>query len=313
MGLWQTPPSTRYTGAMSERDPTQHYYDHVFLGDAHDRNGRLTLIVVILNSLAMVAEIVWGWLTGSMALLADGVHMATDAGALAIAAAAYAYARAHASNARYTFGTGKVGDLAAFASAIILGLAAAGIAVEACLRLAHPASIRFGEAIWVAALGLAVNIVSALLLARGARPYGHEHGGHGHGHDNNLRAASLHLVADALTSALAIAALVGALYSGWLWLDSVAALIGAALIARWAALLLRDAGAVLLDSADPALLAEVRTAVEASGADIADLHVWRIGPHAYAAIVSAPGGDARAIRAALAPIPALAHVTVECG
>lgn len=310
---------------MSDRDPPQHYYDHVFLGDAHDRNGRLTLFVVVLNSIAMVVEIFWGWWTGSMALLADGVHMATDAGALAIAAAAYAYARAHAGNARYTFGTGKVGDLAAFASAIILGLAAIGIAVEAGLRLAHPRSIIFGEAILVAALGLAVNVGSALLLARGGGGHGHHHHqGHDHGHhdhdhgstqggDNNLRAAYLHLVADALTSALAIAALVGARFTGWLWLDSVAGLAGAALIARWALILMRDSSAILLDTADPRLLAEVRTAVEGSGATIADLHLWRIGPQAHAAIVSVPGGDAPAIRAALAPIEGLAHVTVECG
>jgi cation diffusion facilitator family transporter len=311
-------------------DQPRHYYDHVYLGAAHDRNARRTWIVMILNALAMVAEIVVGWMTGSMALLADGFHMATDAGALAVAALAYAYARRHAHEARFTFGTGKVGDLAAFASAIILGLAAIGIAVESAMRLMQPQSVAYGEAIIVAIFGLVINLGSAMLLmkegAHGHAP-GHHHGHDDHGHDhaagahgaptaggqdNNLRAAYLHLVADAVTSAMAIAALVVARFTGWVWLDAATGLIGALLIARWSMVLMRDSAAVLLDTADAALLDRIRARAEGTGATIADLHVWRIGPDAHAAILSVPGGDALAVRTALADIAGLEHVTVEC-
>lgn len=314
-------------------DAPAHYYDHVYLGSAHERNARRTLWVVILNSIAMVAEIGFGWLTGSMALLADGFHMATDAGALAVAAAAYAYARRHQHNARYTFGTGKVGDLAAFGSAIILGLAAIGIAVEAVMRLMEPVRVDYGPAIAVAVIGLIVNAGSAMLLTHGGDGHAHHHGhghhqGHGHhdhghasdhghphaaGQDNNLRAAYLHLVADALTSAMAIAALIAARFTGWVWLDAATGLIGALLIARWSLRLMRDAADVLLDTADPRLLTAMREAVETDGTRIADLHVWRIGPGAHAAIVSVTGeGDRDEIRERLAHLPGLAHVTIEC-
>lgn len=312
----------------------RHYYEHAYLGSAHDRNARRTWIVMILNALAMIVEIATGWITGSMALLADGFHMATDAGALAVAAIAYAYARRHVHNARFTFGTGKVGDLAAFASAIILGLAALGIAVEAILRLIYPQTVRYDEAIVVAIFGLVVNVGSAMLLMKDG---GHVHGpghGHSHGHahdhhdhahahshdhapavagqDNNLRAAYLHLVADAVTSAMAIAALVVARITGWVWLDAVTGLAGAILIARWSVMLLRDSAAVLLDTADERLLEAIRAKAERTGATIADLHVWRIGPEAHAAILSVPGGDAQAVRTALSDISGLEHVTVEC-
>lgn len=316
----------------------RHYYDHVYLGAAHDRNARRTWIVMILNALAMVAEIAAGWITGSMALLADGFHMATDAGALGVAAIAYAYARRHAHNARFTFGTGKVGDLAAFASAIILGLAALGIAVEAVMRLMEPQTVAYDEAILVAIFGLIVNVGSAMLLMKdGGHVHapGHNHNhGHSHGHDhdhaqdhardshapapaaagqdNNLRAAYLHLVADAVTSAMAIAALVAARLTGWVWLDAATGLIGAVLIARWSVVLMRDSAAILLDTADEALLDRIRDKAEGTGATIADLHVWRIGPDAHAAILSVPGGDALAVRTALSDIAGLEHVTVEC-
>jgi cation diffusion facilitator family transporter len=315
----------------------RHYYEHAYLGSAHDRNARRTWIVMILNALAMVAEIATGWITGSMALLADGFHMATDAGALAVAAIAYAYARRHVHNARFTFGTGKVGDLAAFASAIILGLASLGIAVEAIMRLMQPQAVQYDEAIIVAIFGLIVNVGSAMLLMKGGG--GHVHGpghrhNHAHGHDhdhahddhdnhhahaapaggrdNNLRAAYLHLVADAVTSAMAIAALIAARLTGWAWLDAVTGLAGAILIARWSVMLMRDSAAVLLDTADEALLDAIRAKAEKTGATIADLHVWRIGPEAHAAILSVPGGDALAVRSALADISGLEHVTVEC-
>lgn len=320
-------------------------HDHVFLGARHDDNARRTLWVVWLTAAMMVGEIIAGQVFGSMALLADGFHMATHAGALAVAAGAYAFARRHARDPRFTFGTGKVGDLAGFASALVLGLVALGIAVESGLRLWSPQPVAFGQAALVATLGLAVNIVSAVLLGGGHGHHGHhghdhrqghhhghhDHGHHDHGHhdhahhdhgqhhgarhgqDNNLRSAYLHVLADALTSVLAIAALLAGRYLGWAWLDPAVGILGAVVIARWSWTLMRDTAAVLLDSADPALAAEMRQHVEGPGdVRITDLHVWRVGPEAHAAIVSTTGtADVAAIRARLAPVHELAHVTVE--
>lgn len=301
----------------SEIDALTH--DHVFLGARHDANARRTLWVVLLTAAMMVAEIVAGLAFNSMALLADGFHMATHAGALGVAAAAYAYARRHAHSRRYTFGTGKVGDLAGFASALVLGLSALGIAAESAGRLLDPQPVAFAEATLVAVLGLAVNLVSAALLG-GGHGHGHDHGqGHDHGHrhdhphhDHNLRSAYLHVLADALTSVLAIAALLGGRYLGWVWLDPAMGLVGAVVIASWSWALLRDTAGVLLDAADPALEAEIRDGVEGPGdARITDLHVWRVGPGAYAAIVSVVGADAGRVRDRLRPVHAIAHLTVE--
>ena len=298
-------------------------HDHVFLGAAHDANARRTLWVVWLTAVMMVGEIAAGYWTGSMALLADGFHMATHAGALAVAAAAYAYARRHAHSAAYSFGTGKVGDLAGFASAMVLGLIALGIGVESVLRLFEPIKVAFGEATIVAVLGLAVNLISAALLS-GGHHHGHahhhdhhhdpdHHHDHHRGHDNNLRSAFVHVLADALTSVLAIAALLAGRYLGWAWMDPAMGIVGAVVIARWSWTLMRDTAAVLLDRTDDAVAAEVRALVEAGGdARITDLHVWRVGPEARAAIVSVVGADAEAVRARLAPVHELAHLTVEC-
>jgi cation diffusion facilitator family transporter len=295
-------------------------HQHDFLGHRHDENARRTLWVVALTAVTMVAEIVAGSLFGSMALLADGFHMATHAGALAVAAGAYAFARRHAQDRRFSFGTGKVGDLAGFASALVLGLVALGIAVESALRLWDPRAVAFGQATLVAVLGLLVNLVSALLLG-GGHDHGHGHGhdhhhGHelGHGQDNNLRSAYLHVLADALTSVLAILALLAGRYLGWVWLDPAMGILGAVVIARWSWSLMRDTAAVLLDTSDPALEAEMREQVEAPGdVQITDLHVWRVGPEAHAAIVSVTGSvGVEAIHARLAPVHELAHVTVEC-
>ncbi|WP_380879130.1 cation transporter [Sphingomonas sp. DBB INV C78] len=285
-------------------------HSHDFLSASHDANARRTRWVVALTAAMMVGEIAAGYATGSMALLADGFHMATHAGALGVAAIAYAYARRHATNPRYSFGTGKVGDLAGFASALVLGIVALGIAVESVIRLANPTNVAFGEATLVAVLGLAVNVVSALLLGHG-HDHGHHH--HGHGHDNNLRAAYLHVLADALTSVLAIAALLAGRYLGWIWLDPVMGIVGAIVIARWSWSLVRDTAAVLLDTADPHLVDEVREAVEGPGdARITDLHIWRVGPDAHAAIVSVAGSvPCDTLRARLRPVHELAHVTVE--
>ncbi|MBI0476963.1 cation transporter [Sphingomonas sp. MA1305] len=307
---------------VSDLDRLTH--DHVFLGSSHDENAKRTLWVVALTAAMMVGEILAGYLTGSMALLADGFHMATHAGALSVAAAAYAYAKRHARNPAFSFGTGKVGDLAGFASALVLALIALGIGVESALRLVEPVTVAFGEATIIAVVGLGVNIASALLLSGGHHHgHGHDHHGHdhhhGHGHaghstDNNLRSAYVHVLADALTSVLAISALLAGRYLGWVWLDPVMGIVGAVVIARWSWSLMRDTAAILLDRTDSHVADEVRELVEAEGdARITDLHVWRVGPEAHAAIVSVTGGlDGDAVRQRLRPVHELAHLTVEC-
>ncbi len=305
-------------------------HSHSFLGAGHAANTRRTLWVVGLTAAMMVVEVVAGFLTGSMALLADGFHMATHAGALGVAALAYLFARRHAEDPRFSFGTGKVGDLAGFASALVLALVALGMGVESVARLMDPGTVAFGEAMVVAVLGLAVNIASALLLAGGpGHSHGHSHGhahghSHSHGHhlhgdevggaDNNLRAAYLHVIADAATSALAIVALAAGWALGWWWCDPLMGIVGGVLVGSWAIGLLRDTAAVLLDRRDDHVAQEVREAVEGPGdAKITDLHVWQVGPDARAAIVSvvAPGLDADAIRARLAPVDEIRHLTVE--
>ncbi|TVV74768.1 CDF family Co(II)/Ni(II) efflux transporter DmeF [Sphingomonas solaris] len=307
-------------------------HNHVFLGTAHDENARRTLWVVSLTAVMMVGEIVAGYLTGSMALLADGFHMATHAGALSVTAAAYAYAKRHATDRRFSFGTGKVGDLAGFASALVLGLVALGIGIESVLRLYQPIRVAFVEATWIAVVGLGVNIVSAFLLSGShwhghghahGHGHGHEHGGH-HGHDhgsgvksqdNNLRSAYVHVLADALTSVLAIAALIAGRTLGWIWLDPVMGIVGAIVIARWSWTLMRDTASVLLDATDDHVADEVRELLAGmDGAHISDLHVWRVGPEAHAGIVSVtagPGIDQRMVRERLRPVHELAHLTVE--
>jgi cation diffusion facilitator family transporter len=306
---------------MSIHDTDHLAHDHVFLGRDHDANTRRTLWVVVLTALMMVGEIVAGMMFNSMALLADGFHMATHAVALAVAAGAYAFARRNAHNRRFSFGTGKVGDLAGFASALVLALVAFGIAVESVQRLLNPSTVAFGEATVIAVIGLVVNIVSALLLS-GHHHYDHhdhdhpDHDHHGHGaqhHDNNLRAAFTHVLADALTSVLAIVALLAGRYLGWVWLDPAMGIVGGIVIATWSWHLLRDTSAVLLDASDPHLEAEIRDEVERPGdARIFDLHVWRVGPGAHAAIVAFAGGaSVEAVRQRLSAVHELRHVTVE--
>ena len=287
--------------------------EHDFLGKSHDRNARRTLWVVALTSVMMVAEIAAGLVTGSMALLADGFHMATHAGALAVAAGAYWFAKRHVGNPRFTFGTGKVGDLAGFASALILGVFAVGIAAESVHRLLNPVDVDFGDAIVVAVLGLVVNLVSAAMLGHG---HEHGHGDHGHQHhhhDHNFRAAYMHVLADALTSVAAIAALVAGRFLGLVWLDPAIAILASLIIARWAWTLMRQTAAVLLDTADMRLLERIKTAIEEGGdATVTDLHVWRIGPGAHAAIVSAAGrASCEELRRRLSHVGGLAHLTIE--
>lgn len=298
-------------------------HSHDFLGSAHDENARRTSWVVLLTAVMMVAEIAAGFVTGSMALLADGFHMATHAAALGLAALAYRYARTHRADPRFSFGTGKVGDLTGFASALILGIFALGIAFESTLRLIDPVAVDFGDAALVAVLGLIVNIVSALLLM-GGHGHGHHHrdhdeaadprhhGPHHQGHDNNLRSAYFHVLADALTSVLAIAALLAGRYLGLGWMDPAMGIVGAIVIGRWSWSLLRDTAAVLLDTTDHHVEAEVRKCVEEiGGLRLTDLHVWRVGPAARAAIVEIEGNPSAAeIRHRLASIDGISHLTL---
>jgi len=301
-------------------------HDHVFLGQKHARNERRTWFVVGLTGVMMVGEIVAGSLFGSMALLADGWHMATHAAALGIAAFAYLFARQHARNSRFTFGTGKFGDLAAFSSAIILAMIAVQIAYESVLRLMQPVPIAYGEAIAVAVLGLVVNLASAWLLRDDHdHHHGHSHGARDHDdqdhshrhphHDNNLRAAYVHVLADAATSVLAIAALVVAMYSQWVWADPAVGIIGSLVIASWAFGLIRDAGSVLLDvSADSNLEGIIRSRIETRGDRVTDLHLWQVGPGHRAAVISVVSDHPlppATYKRRLGGLRGLSHVTVE--
>jgi cation diffusion facilitator family transporter len=322
-------------------DPWTH--NHTFLGEHHETHERRTWSVVALTAVMMIAEIIGGTLFGSMALVADGWHMATHVAALAIAALAYLFARRHADDVRFSLGTGKFGELAAFSSAIILGMIALGVAYESLLRLGHPVSIHFREAIPIAALGLCVNLLSAWLL-RAEHHHGHAHGQdqehdhehdyeHGHDHDDhdhghhdhhahtahhhdiNLRAAYVHVLADALISILAIAGLTAAWAFGWLFMDPLVGLVGAVVIASWALSLLRAAGGVLLDTVPDADLAQrIRARMERDGDRLCDLHVWRVGPGhiaVMASIVSAAPQAPAVYKERLADLAGLSHVTVE--
>jgi cation diffusion facilitator family transporter len=291
-------------------------HDHVFLGTDHARNESRTRIVVALCCTMMVAEVAGGIMFRSMALVADGLHMSTHAAALVIAATAYALARRREHDRRFTFGTGKFGDLAGFTSAIALGMIALLIAWESVTRLMHPSPIAFNEAIPIAALGLGVNLLSAWLLRD---EHEHDHHNHVHGHrqgrDLNLRAAYVHVLADAAVSLLAVVGLVVARELGWLWIDSVMGIIGAAVISNWALGLMRAAGAVLLDMRpDAQLFRAVRDRLEQGADRIADLHLWRVGPEHNALIATIVSHEPRApsvYKELLSDLPGLSHVTIE--
>jgi cation diffusion facilitator family transporter len=400
-------------------------HDHVFLGEGHEKAERRTWAVIVLCSVMMIAEIVGGALFGSLALIADGLHMSTHAGALLLAALAYTYARKYANDRNFTFGTGKFGDLAGYSSAIVLAMIALLIGYEAVSRLLNPVAISFNEAIPIAVLGLAVNVVSAWLLS-GGHHHGHSHShSHGHGHDeearrielgrsileievfednvpprfrvrtdtgvlpgasdltietirpdgsrqlftlddrggyleshdeipephafgakirlvqagqqhecelefeehdhetahgahhrdNNMRAAIVHVMADAAVSVLVIVGLVLARAFGWLWMDPLAGFIGALVIANWSIGLLRDTGGILLDRMpDPRMAEKVRTTIESEGDRVTDLHLWRLGPGHLGAIVSVATTKTREAahyRQRLAKFADLSHVTVE--
>jgi cation diffusion facilitator family transporter len=315
---------------MHSHSVDQWTHDHVFLGPKHADNERRTWFVVALTVVMMVGEIVAGSFFGSMALLADGWHMATHAAALGIAALAYLFARQHARDSRFSFGTGKFGDLAAFSSAIILSLIALQIAYESVIRLVHPVPIAYGEAIPIAVLGLAVNLISAWLLRDSHDHHGHgESHGHNHGHDhdhghshddhyhrdNNLRAAYIHVLADAATSVLAIAALVIGMYSHWVWTDPVVGIVGSLVIASWAYGLIRSCGAILLDvSADKNLETVIRDRLETQGDRVTDLHLWQVGPGHRAAVISVVSDNPlppATYKSRLGGLQGLCHLTVE--
>ncbi len=393
-------------------------HTHVFLGQAHERNERRAWFVIALCTAMMLIEIVGGLAFGSIALVADGLHMSTHAGALLLAALAYTFARRYASDPRFSFGTGKLGDLAGFTSAVVLAMIALLIAYEAVTRLFSPVQIHFSEAIPIACLGLAVNLASAWLLGGG---HDHHHHGHGHAHDhgeeqqllqiagqalrlevfedgvpprfrlfadgwdlpadavietrrpdgsrqtflmaardgyleslheipephaftaevrlglqadapsasavfeehehgahhhdNNMRAAIVHVLADAAVSVLVIIGLVLARLFGWLWMDPLAGIVGAFVIASWSFGLIRDTGAILLDvNPDHRLTRRMREALEVDGDQVADLHLWRLGPGHLGAIVAVrtcEPRDADFYRARLAPFRSVSHLTIE--
>ena len=397
------------------------FHGHVFLGEAHEKSERKTWAVIWLCGFMMVAEIIGGLLFGSIALVADGLHMSTHAGALLLAALAYTYARKHANNADFTFGTGKLGDLAGFTSAIVLAMIALLIGYESVSRIFAPVPIHFAEAIPIACLGLAVNIASAWLLSSGEH-HGHSHG-HGHAHeghdhdesheiataagivalevfengvpprfrlrpmtgfaldaqassietvrsdgtrqlfamrdkdgflesrneipephaftatvrigeqnypvvfeehehahgstarDNNMRAAVIHVIADAAVSVFVIVGLLLARTFGWLWMDPLAGIIGACVIASWSYGLILDTGAILLDmNPDKSMANKLREEVEVEGDKLADLHLWRLGPGHLGAIISVITSHAREAeyyRARLARFRSLSHLTIE--
>ena len=313
----------------------QHSHDYSVNSRSAERR---TQIVLGLTAVTMLAEIIAGTVFGSMALLADGWHMGTHVAAFFITLFAYRYARRNALNPAYSFGTGKVNVLAGFASAVVLGVVALFILLESVTRFFEPQAIQFGEAILVAGIGLAVNLLSAVLLKDDHHHHHGHHHGHGHHahhdhdhdhdhdhhdheqaehhHDHNLRAAYLHVLADALTSVLAIAALLAGKYLGWMWLDPVMGVVGSLIIAHWALGLIRTTSPMLLDASieEPEKMA-IREVIE-SDADnrVADLHVWKVGEKDYAAIISLVTHSPRPAqhyRTMLSGFRQLSHITVE--
>jgi cation diffusion facilitator family transporter len=310
-------------------------HSHVFLGDAHERNERKTWAVIAICTAMMAAEIAGGFWFGSVALIADGLHMSTHAGALLIAALAYTYSRHYANDARLAFGTGKLGDLAAFTSAIALAMIALLIGYESLERLINPVRIAFDQAIPIAVVGLGVNLLSAYLLRDDHdHHHGHDHH-HVHDHENenehkvhdrahesehihrdhNLRAAFVHVMADAAVSVLVIAGLVAGRQFGWLWMDPLMGLVATVIILSWSWTLIRSAGAVLLDvCADPALSREIATRLEQGSDRVSDLHLWRLGPGHLAAVISLVTHEPRTpdhYKRRLSSLVGLSHVTIE--
>ena len=284
-----------------------------------------TLIVVIITFITMIAEILFGWISNSMALLADGWHMGTHTFALGISLIAYIMARKYAKDETFTFGTWKIEILGGYTSAIVLGIVGLIMIYSSVERMINPLNIYYNQALYVAILGLLVNLVCAIILNSGG--YAHEHAQHHHGEDEhshskhdhedlNLKSAYLHVVADAMTSVLAIIALLGGKYFNFVWLDPFIGIVGAGLIIRWSFLLLKDTGGILLErEIDNPIAEEIKTEIESDGdSKICDLHIWKVAQNKYACIVSlvtARNYSIEAYKARLNKIHELTHVTIE--
>jgi cation diffusion facilitator family transporter len=303
---------------MHTTDISNWQHDHNFSGDTSSAEKR-TRMVVVLTAGMMLVEIVAGYFFHSMALLADGWHMGTHVAAFVLAALAYAYGRRHAKDERFTFGTGKVGVLGAFTSAIVLSIIAFVIAGDSIHRLFVPQTIHFREAIFIAVVGLLVNLISALMLKD--EPHHHHHGhaddGHHHDHDLNLKAAYVHVLADTFTALGAIVALVAGYFFGWVWLDAAMGLVGTVVILSWAYTLLRDTGSILLDRvpASSDLPVVIREGIEDDGdSKITDLHIWQVGVNKFAAVISVVAHNPKTpgeYRQSLKIHEELIHVNIE--
>ena len=270
---------------MKEEVLSRWRHSHAFGQDKKQSGEFRTFIVIAITSSMMLVEIVAGLAFGSMALLADGLHMGSHTIALSINAFAYVYARHNANNERYSFGTGKVNTLGGYTGAILLAVVASMMAWESVERLIAPVSIAFNQAIIVAVLGLVVNGASVFILGINQR-HGHEHH-HDHRHDHNLRSAYFHVLADAITSLLAIFALLVGKYFGAVWMDSVMGVVGAALVARWSLGLLKSTGVILLDQQSSKETQDsIRKKIENDDNRIVDLHLWAVGPDIYSAVIS---------------------------
>jgi cation diffusion facilitator family transporter len=295
-------------------------HPHLFHGEKRDVEKR-TLLVVIITFLAMAAEIVFGLLANSMALLADGWHMGTHAFALGISLLAYVLARKYALDRRFTFGTWKIEILGAYSSAIVLGLVGMAMAAASLQRFFHPLAIHYNQALLVAVIGLAVNLLSAAILNFKGHGEHHDDPGQAHAHEHwrqdlNLKSAYLHVLADAVTSILAIAALLAAKYFGWNWLDAAAGILGAILILKWAVSLLRETAGILLErEMDSPLVAAVRAKMEMDGdTKVSDIHLWKVAQDKYACIVSlvtARDCPLSEYKERLQDISEIVHLTIE--
>lgn len=276
---------------------------------------RSTLYVLILTAITMVVEIIAGSVYGSMALLADGWHMGTHVAAFMITIFAYRYSRKHANSPAFAFGTGKVNVLGGFASAVALAVVALVMLIESLNRIVDPHIIFFNQAIAVACIGLFINLVSAFLL-KDDHSHHHDHHGHGHVHDHNLRAAYLHVIADAMTSLLAIIALLSGKYLGWNWLDPVMGIVGAIIITRWSYGLLKQTGPILLDaSIEEDYQLKIKDTIEKDSDNrVSDIHIWKVGANHYAAIISLVThfpNTTEHYKGLLSHFHRLSHVTIE--
>ncbi|MBK1876868.1 CDF family Co(II)/Ni(II) efflux transporter DmeF [Pelagicoccus mobilis] len=311
---------------MDHTHDDHHAHSHTFGQDQQKAGERRTIIVIAITFAMMIIEIGAGIRYGSMALLADGLHMASHAAALAITAFAYIYARKNASNPKFSFGTGKVNALGGFTGALLLAGFALMMAWESIERLLNPVEIQFNWAIGVAIIGLIVNGGSMLIL--GDHHHGHDHGhGHGHSHDHhhghshshsedqNLRSAYLHVMADALTSVTAIFALLAAKYFGWIWMDPIMGIVGSILVANWSVGLLRTTSHTLLDhQASDETLTKLRQAIETDKDKIIDLHMWSIGPGIHSAMITILSDSPQEPETYKARIPKdlkIVHTTIE--